>query len=1042
MSAQHSQSPHILRWALVVACLVVPVAAVLAATGFDLSTADQASSVIGLGVGAVGLAVTLASELSTRRRNLVAGTDANLFDRAAQISLDYSKSVLQGRFEADMDLRVAGSTESLALSDVKVSDLAVRIGAESQRDSPLRLALIGESGTGKSFSLAQIARIAATDRLPSEAVLVCSITDWRDDTPFMQWLAELLSTDEVLFSGEQIRNCLVGGQLTLVCDGFDDLEPDDAEALLKAVNFGPLSGASVVLAMRPDAWARFQHVAATAASFSGMQLQPLEADELIRFLRKRRTLIVREQRRVHLWQSVIDDLVAQSAINRTLVDVLRTPFFAQLAREIFSGERRAPSELLQIASEGSERLRNELLEGLVTVLYPTATEWIDRNSRSSRPALRRWLATLASFDLRKSSILNTIADRFSYGGLIPLVGLVIAAATIQVSGSMPFAVGVGAACIAMYIAILGHVANGSDDYSSISIPPRRRLRDERFRVLRSTPFLAVSGGLIGLALAESVDAHVTTGVLYSIVLGALMPAISTMQDSYRQNLQRISYGLLSAATALQAVISFAWWTGYATVAIAGAGQVAYLRYSHFNTPAGKSIARTVLVFAVDAVALCAAGIGIYLLSLQFPQSVWWLAAVAVVSALLYAGALSLGGIDNGDFGGEAFGAFIAVAALVGAASMVSDKYLFIALLLIATVLVALSSSIWLRFLQGQLVGALKGSIPADLLSFCQELVNYGVLQPSGGSYRFRIRRYQDLLAPDRAVGSEERFEDRADLSELLDRRRPARAEIDRLVAGWRPSMPPSVRQPQPEFVLQLRQSIGQPGANSSISSVRDYVEETSDTTAMIVLGMALIDEGIRFREEGRSYRTWREARADERDFMLESDRALDKMREGEVWLRRGLLARDSDSPLVEDGTLFLAEYLFGEGGEGEALELLQPLADRGLLNASVAIARMYWSCGDADAARAICERPAEEGHLGSILAMADFSFREERWVTAARWYEAAIRQGSLTAFARLGTCRSRAGDRQGALSAWETTAPTRSPTVAVVSPSVTAGVSA
>ncbi|WP_256986748.1 NACHT domain-containing protein [Streptomyces sp. SS07] len=256
---------------------------------------------------------------------------------------------------------------------------------------PRRLVITGEPGAGKSV-LAR-AFVAEFNRRRTEAEpvpVLLPLGDWGRQELFRDWVVRHLVRDYGITSAHAAQ-LMDSGLVLPVLDGLDELDepgvplPDSrAQQVLDALT-GYQSGlepAPVVLTCRTDLYDVLEASGRPMLDAARVEIDPVEAQEAVRFLAMRQDAIHREGD----WRPVLDELRAhpQGVLARSLSTPWRLAAMATAYEQVDN-----PRELL------GARTEQEVTDRMFAHFIPASVRAVDEEPRYSPERVHAWLHQLA-----------------------------------------------------------------------------------------------------------------------------------------------------------------------------------------------------------------------------------------------------------------------------------------------------------------------------------------------------------------------------------------------------------------------------------------------------------------------------------------------------------------------------------------------------------------------------------------------------------------------------------------------------------------------
>ncbi|MFD5202872.1 NACHT domain-containing protein [Streptomyces sp. NPDC058375] len=256
---------------------------------------------------------------------------------------------------------------------------------------PRRLVITGQPGAGKSV-LAR-AFVAEFNRRRTEAEpvpVLLPLGDWGRQELFRDWVVRHLVRDYGITSAHAAQ-LMDSGLVLPVLDGLDELDepgvplPESrAQQVLDALT-GYQSGlepAPVVLTCRTDLYDVLETSGRPMLDAGRVEIDPVEAQEAVRFLAMRQDAIHREGE----WRPVLDELRAhpQGVLARSLSTPWRLVAMATAYEQV-----NRPGELLGVRTE------QEVTDRMFARFIPASVRAVDDEDRYSPEKVHTWLHHLA-----------------------------------------------------------------------------------------------------------------------------------------------------------------------------------------------------------------------------------------------------------------------------------------------------------------------------------------------------------------------------------------------------------------------------------------------------------------------------------------------------------------------------------------------------------------------------------------------------------------------------------------------------------------------
>ncbi|MFF3030565.1 NACHT domain-containing protein [Streptomyces rubiginosohelvolus] len=256
---------------------------------------------------------------------------------------------------------------------------------------PRRLVITGEPGAGKSVLARAFVAEFNRSRTEAEPVpVLLPLGDWGRQELFRDWVVRHLVRDygSTRAHAAQLKDL---GLVLPVLDGLDELDepgvplPDSrAQQVLDALT-GYQSGlepAPVVLTCRTDLYDALEASGRPMLDAARVEIDPVEAQEAVRFLAMRQDAIHREGQ----WRPVLDELRAhpQGVLARSLSTPWRLVAMATAYEQVND-----PRELL------GARTEQEATDRMFARFIPASVRAVDEEPRHSPERVHAWLHQLA-----------------------------------------------------------------------------------------------------------------------------------------------------------------------------------------------------------------------------------------------------------------------------------------------------------------------------------------------------------------------------------------------------------------------------------------------------------------------------------------------------------------------------------------------------------------------------------------------------------------------------------------------------------------------
>jgi tetratricopeptide (TPR) repeat protein len=348
--------------------------------------------------------------LPSTAENLAASVRQKYMEEAERLGL-FKPHPLRVRWSSTSLPVAAGVTARGGARSGDTSDLV----AEFRKQSPQRLVILGEPGSGKSAAAILLALDLLASRLATDPIpVVVQIASWN---PNVLGLADFL--DEHLVQRYGISQ---GGAAELldrnlllpILDGLDEVPEYLRVRALEAVNSNAGKESPFVVTCRSSDYEQLVLDSRQALlNANVLELRPVAYNDVVKFLSASLPPAA-----TTLWLPVFQEMRTTPPQNSPLVRVLSMPLMVSVAREAFTGEgwhgsrsgRLHPTELLRGRSEPEVewRLFDALLDNAYRHERPSP-----RSNPRGRPVelvsvspqrARRWLRYLARLLNRAESV--------------------------------------------------------------------------------------------------------------------------------------------------------------------------------------------------------------------------------------------------------------------------------------------------------------------------------------------------------------------------------------------------------------------------------------------------------------------------------------------------------------------------------------------------------------------------------------------------------------------------------------------------------------
>jgi hypothetical protein len=272
-----------------------------------------------------------------------------------------------------------------------------------------RLVVVGQAGAGKTvftlrFTLDLLARRQPGDPVP----VIFGLHTWNPlEQPLQEWMAARLAADYPALGnagkpGRTIASELVGGDRILpVLDGLDEVSQPLRGDALRTLNMSLGKGAPVIVTCRESDYQQVVAEADVLTSAAVIELLPLQLSDLAGYLPRtaRKIPAAMPGGSTTKWDPVLQRMGTDPGdpACRMLLDVLSTPLMTSLARSAYSDTAADPAVLLDSKWTDRREIESHLLDGFIPAAFAGP---VTIGPRRGRPGPRaqdaeRWLSFLA-----------------------------------------------------------------------------------------------------------------------------------------------------------------------------------------------------------------------------------------------------------------------------------------------------------------------------------------------------------------------------------------------------------------------------------------------------------------------------------------------------------------------------------------------------------------------------------------------------------------------------------------------------------------------
>lgn len=240
-----------------------------------------------------------------------------------------------------------------------------------QRAARQRIVVLGPGGSGKTtFAVLLLLALLRTRDSDDPVPVLCPLSSFDPSRENARdWLQRRVAEDYPVLSDVQrygtssIVELLTEHRLVPVLDGLDEVPAARQATVLAALNDTLPTNAPLVLTCRTDDYARAVRESSPLANATVLEPTPLRIGEAIAALR----LAVPTQRRP-AWDVVADHLIQNP--DAPAGQVLTSPLMATMARSVYAGGDRDPTELTDLRRFPTRpAIEHHLLDALIPTLY-------------------------------------------------------------------------------------------------------------------------------------------------------------------------------------------------------------------------------------------------------------------------------------------------------------------------------------------------------------------------------------------------------------------------------------------------------------------------------------------------------------------------------------------------------------------------------------------------------------------------------------------------------------------------------------------------
>ena len=296
----------------------------------------------------------------------------------------------------DAVMGAAGTQWQDSPLDGHIGEVASRL-----RELPWRqLVVLGEPGAGKSvLAMTLVDQLLGDWRRGEPVPVLLGLSSWNPDMESVIEFASRRLVEDFGFSSSVARRLVaesrtvegspVGWWVMPVLDGLDEINLTLRSSALAAVEYFAAGDRPVVITCRTREFKRTEAAIGVLSRAAVVQLQPLEVEDVIRFLTDP------SPHRCTSWQLVFNLLRMQPS--GSLAKALSSPLMAGLAKDTFTVAD--PSELTKMATRSE--ISRRLIDGYVAVAYGSTRPALSDGQappkllRFNASDAARWLSNLA-----------------------------------------------------------------------------------------------------------------------------------------------------------------------------------------------------------------------------------------------------------------------------------------------------------------------------------------------------------------------------------------------------------------------------------------------------------------------------------------------------------------------------------------------------------------------------------------------------------------------------------------------------------------------